>query len=172
VRGVDQVMSSDFLIDSASGPHSQFVVQVKPSEAFDDLNTIEKLELERRYWQLKQVPWFLVTELEIELVVKQNIEWLYPTRAQGTIEPELIAQLPLLYKAVKEDPNSKIIDICKKIDSAYDLDLGHTLRDIRHLTANGYIKFNIRKAFRTITAAELTFCQFDDMEALLHVANQ
>lgn len=172
VRGVYQMMSSDFLVDAEAGPYRQFVVQVKPMEALCDSRTIEKLELERRYWKLKQVPWFLITEYEIEPVIKQNIEWLYPTKTDGGIEPELLGQLPILHKAFANAPNAKVIDICKKIDSAYDQDLGHTLSDVRSLTANGFIKFNIQKAFRTITASELSFCQFDDMEALLHVANQ
>jgi len=172
IRGVDQVMSSDFLIDTVSGFHRQFAVQVKSIEAFADVNTIEKLELERRYWQLKQVPWFLITEHEIDPVIRQNIEWLYPTKTEGLVEPELLTQLPLLYKAFSKAPETKIIDICKQIDTAYDLELGDTLRDVRTLIANGFLKFNIHKVFRTITATEVTFCQFNDMEAVLHVANQ
>lgn len=172
VRGVDQVMSSDFLIDSNTAPHRQFAVQVKPLEALSEVSTIEKLELERRYWLLKQTPWYLITECEIDPIVKQNLEWLYPAKTENLVGPELLTQLPLLHRFFNQAPNAKIIDICKKIDSAYELELGHTLRDIRTLTANGFLKFNIHKAFRTITAAELTFCQFSDTEALLNVANQ
>ena len=172
VRGVDQVMSSDFLVDTDSGLHRQFAVQVKPMEALSDVKIIEKLELERRYWQLKKVPWFLITEHEIDPVIRQNVEWLYPTKTEGLVEPGLLAQLPLLYRTFSKAPETKVIDICKKIDTAYDLELGHTLRDVRTLIANGFLKFNIHKVFRTITAAELIFCQFNDMEALLHVANQ
>jgi len=172
VRGVDQVMSSDFLVDTASGPHRQFAVQVKRMEAFSDVRTIEKLELERRYWQLKQVPWFLITEHEIDPVIRQNVDWLYPTKTDGLVEPGLLMQLPVLFRAFSKAPEAKVIDICKQIDTAYDLELGNTLRDVRTLIANGFLKFNIHKVFRTITAAELIFCQFNDMEALLHVANQ
>ena len=172
VRGVDQVMSSDFLVDTDNGLHRQFAVQVKPMEALSDVKIIEKLELERRYWQLKKVPWFLITEHEIDPVIKQNVEWLYPTKTEGLVEPGLLAQLPLLYRTFSKAPETKVIDICKQIDTAYDLELGHTLRDVRTLIANGFLKFNIHKVFRTITAVELIFCQFNDMEALLHVANQ
>lgn len=170
ISGVDQVMSSDFLVDAESGPHRQFVIQVKPMEALADPNTIMKLELERRYWQLKQVPWFLITEHEINPLIKQNIEWLYSVKVDGFVESELLAQLPILYKAFAKSPTSKVIDICKQIDGAYDLGLGDTLRDVRALTANGFIKFNILKSFRSITASELIFCQFNDMEALQNVA--
>jgi hypothetical protein len=57
-------------------------------EALSDVKIIEKLELERRYWQLKQVPWFLITEHEIDPVIRQNVEWLYPTKTEGLVEPD------------------------------------------------------------------------------------
>jgi hypothetical protein len=172
IRGVDQVMSSDFLVDSRTGPHRQFAVQVKSSESFNDANTIEKLEIERRYWLSKQIPWFLVTEHEIDPVIKQNISWLYPTKSDGLIDVELIQQLPILESAFSKSPQSKMIDICKQMDTAYDLELGQTLRDVRTLIANGFLKFNMLQTYRVLTASDLVFCRFGDIEDLLHVANQ
>lgn len=172
VRGVDQVMSSDFLIDAAYGPDRQFAIQVKPLDKLVMPETIEKLELERRYWQLKQIPWFIVTEKEIDLVIKQNIEWLYPAKNEAAVEAGLLAQLPLLSKAFSKAAGSKVIDVCKHLDTAYELELGHSLRDVRTLVANGFIKFDIHKPFRSLNASDLTFCHFENMEALLHVANQ
>ena len=49
IRGVDQVMSTDFLVDCKDGPFEQFAIQVKPAAALQDERTLEKLELERRY---------------------------------------------------------------------------------------------------------------------------
>jgi len=172
IRGVDQVMSSDFLVDSRIGLHRQFAVQVKSSESFNDTKTIEKLEIERRYWLSKQIPWFLVTEHEIDPVIKQNISWLYPTKSDGLIDVELIQQLPILESAFSKSPQSKMIDVCKQMDTAYDLELGQTLRDVRTLIANGYLKFNMHQAYRVLTASDLVFCPFSDIEDLLHVANQ
>lgn len=172
IRAVDQVMSSDFLVDSRIGPHRQFAVQVKSSESFNDTNIIEKLEIERRYWLSKQIPWFLVTEHEIDPVIKQNISWLYQTKSDGFIDVELIQQLPILQSAFSKSPQSKMIDVCKQMDTAYDLELGQTLRDVRTLIANGYLKFNMYQAYRVLTASDLVFCPFSDIEDLLHVANQ
>jgi hypothetical protein len=60
VRGINQVMTSDFLVDSSS--HKQFAIQVKPLSELKDPRTIEKLEIERQYWQSKNIPWFIMTE--------------------------------------------------------------------------------------------------------------
>lgn len=172
VGGIDQVMSSDFLLDSKVGPYHQFAVQVKYSEAFGDSNTIEKLEIERRYWQSKGIPWFLITELEIDSVIKQNINWLYASKAEVLVDIDLLQQLPMLQKEFTKFPRTKVVDICKMIDTAYDLEIGKTLRDVRVLTANGFLKFDIYKKFKVLVAEDLVVSAVSDMEGLLHVANQ
>lgn len=48
IRGGAQVMSTDFLVDSND---KQFAIQIKPVTALQDERTLEKLELECRYWQ-------------------------------------------------------------------------------------------------------------------------
>jgi hypothetical protein len=78
-KGVLQYMSSDFLVNSSNKERSKFVLQAKYTDAFGEPRTIEKLELERRYWEKKGVPIFLVTEQEIPKIVLQNIEWLSNT---------------------------------------------------------------------------------------------
>jgi len=78
-KGVLQYMSSDFLVNSSNKERSKFVLQAKYTDAFGEPRTIEKLELERRYWEKKGVPFFLVTEQEIPKIVLQNIEWLSNT---------------------------------------------------------------------------------------------
>lgn len=55
-RGIPQIMTSDFLINTRSAQRPKFVLQAKYSEALQDARTIEKLELERRYWQQKSIP--------------------------------------------------------------------------------------------------------------------
>ncbi len=78
VRGVDQVMTTDFLIDAKEPFQKQFAVQVKYGESFRDERTIEKLDLERCYWRQKGIPWVAIIEQDIDIVIKKNIEWLYP----------------------------------------------------------------------------------------------
>ncbi|WP_435300703.1 hypothetical protein [Escherichia coli] len=51
------------------------------------------------------------------------------------------------------------------------LELGKTLSEIRALTANGFIKFNIYKSFRANKCADLCISQVVNMEELRYVAN-
>ncbi len=81
-QGVIQVMSSDFLVTTTKKKLPKFAIQAKIAETLQDPRTIEKLEIERRYWKLKLIPWFIVTEKDIPGVVFQNINWLYRCTAR------------------------------------------------------------------------------------------
>ncbi|CAI2051412.1 Transposon Tn7 transposition protein tnsA [Serratia fonticola] len=172
IRGVDQVMSSDFLVDSANAQHRQFVIQVKPLEAFEDTRTIEKLELERRYWKLKQVPWYLVTNNEIDPVVRQNMQWLLADKSDDALNQTVLEQFDFMENIFQQRPDITVIDVCKHIDFSYGLELGQSLRDIRILVANGMVTFDIFKPFRCCCAGELKFYQLDQVQELLYVGNQ
>ncbi|WP_291329720.1 TnsA endonuclease N-terminal domain-containing protein [Desulfovibrio sp. UCD-KL4C] len=74
VSGSFQVMSSNFLVNSFDPALPKFVLQAKYAKDLSDPRTVEKLELEQRYWEHKNVPWFLVTEKEISRTASQNIE--------------------------------------------------------------------------------------------------
>lgn len=55
-QGVLQIMSSDFLVNTRDSQRPKFVLQAKLSEKLQDSRTIERLELERRYWAQKSIP--------------------------------------------------------------------------------------------------------------------
>ena len=131
--GVNLVMSSDFLVNSTSKDQPKFAIQAKYSEALKDPRTIEKLEIERRYWQLKKVPFFLVTEKEIDKVVVSNIEWLYGVKGyfDEIITDELLQLFGNMKAYFSRYPNRKVIDICKEYDNAYEQELGKSLYDVR-----------------------------------------
>ena len=68
-------MSSDFYILTSDYPQQRFAIQAKYHSDLDKTRVIEKLEIERRYWQQKDVPWKIITELDISKAVFQNIQW-------------------------------------------------------------------------------------------------
>lgn len=156
---VNLVMSSDFLVNSASRIQPKFAIQVKYSEALKDPRTVEKLEIERRYWQLKKIPWFLVTEKEIDKVIISNIEWLYGVKGyfDEIITDELILLLENMKTYFGRYPNRKVVDICKEYDHAYGQELGKSLYDIRLMCAARLITFDIRYSFHSLKATNITF---------------
>ena len=65
IRGNTHVMTSDFYIVSSDKELSQFVLQAKYSTDLMKPRTIEKLEIERRYWHSKGISWQIITEKDI-----------------------------------------------------------------------------------------------------------
>jgi len=171
--GVNLVMSSDFLVNSTSINQPKFAIQVKYSEALKDPRTVEKLEIERRYWKLKKIPWFLVTEKEIDKVVVSNIEWLYGVK--GYFDEIITNELVLLLENMKAYfglyPNRKVIDICKEYDKAYEQELGKSLYDIRLMCAARLITFDIRYFFHNLKAKNIMFRSVSLHEGRTNVAS-
>jgi len=129
VAGIEQYMSSDFLIDSTRKDLPKFALQAKRAEDLKKPRVMEKLELERRYWAHKKVPWFLITEQEIPAVVFQNIKWLYPAQ-RDVIAAEDLPQLVDTYSYhFATNPNATLTNIAKKIDVRSGLGkLDHSIR--------------------------------------------
>lgn len=80
------VLTSDLLVSTLSrGVARQFVLSVKRlgnllPGAKGLCRTIQKLALERAYWQRRQVPWYLVTEAQYDAISVRNLELLRPHR--------------------------------------------------------------------------------------------
>lgn len=142
--GIDQYLSSDFLVDSTNEQEPRFVLQAKYKDALDDARTVEKLELERRYWQEKGLPWYLITEADIPATVSKNILWLYPSQRNEHGDSEFTQQQIELYAHhFAKRPDQTLLAICKELDAAYDLPLGESLYEVRALLAKRYFTFDL-----------------------------
>ena len=172
VSGIQQYMSSDFLVNTTDSKRPKFVIQAKYSEALTDYRTIEKLELERRYWNEKEVPWFIVTEIDIPKVVVKNIAWLYPAQRDEVESDVLIERTQFYAHHFNEKPNSLIVDICKALDVAYVLPTGESLFEVRQLLANRCFYFDFFIQSHKLKACDLTLENIDCLIRALYVSNQ
>nr|WP_281491830.1 TnsA endonuclease N-terminal domain-containing protein [Wohlfahrtiimonas chitiniclastica] len=57
IGGNVHVMTSDFYVVSSDKKFSQLVLQAKYANELKKPRVIEKLEIERRYWNSKGIPW-------------------------------------------------------------------------------------------------------------------
>lgn len=171
--GVDQYMSSDFLVDSADETEPRFVWQAKYAAALGNARTVEKLEVERRYWEEKEHPWYLVTEREIPPVVFKNIQWLYPAQRDDEEDMELaLQQIEFYAYHFEKNPNKTLIVICKELDAAYDLPLGESLYEVRRLLTKRYFTFDIFIPSTKLTAKDLQAGDLGFIREVYLVSNQ
>lgn len=166
-------MSSDFLVDTSDRSEPKFVLQAKYVDSLNDSRTVEKLELERRYWQQKEVPWYLVTEREIDAIAKENIDWLYVLKGELEVKDmvEVRVNIATFDAVLAENPKLNIISLCKTIDQAYHLEPGESLYDFRMLCAARAITFDLRKPFRKLTANDFTLHSLEALKGVVNVAS-
>jgi hypothetical protein len=140
------VMTTDFLITVSDGPESREIARtVKPSDQLDSDRVLEKFEIERLYWEARQISWGIVTENEISEVVAKNVQWLHGSCHLGAF-PALDA-LPLdqieqviLGRIASGLPLAQITSQC---DDRLGLPAGASLTAVRHLIATRRWRVNM-----------------------------
>lgn len=171
-QGVLQIMSSDFLVNTRDPHRPKFVLQAKFSDKLQDTRIIEKLELERRYWAQKSIPWMLVTERDIPKVIFQNISWLYPAQRDQLEEETMRERVSIYAYHFQQSPEKTLIDISKRLDAAYALPEGQSLLEIRQLLAKRCFLFDILLPYTKLKAGELQAENMITMTEALRVSNQ
>ena len=72
------VLTTDFYIslrnENGSFEHAR---TVKYAKDLSDRRTLEKLEIERRYWEVREIDWGIVTEHEIPTELAKNVDFLH-----------------------------------------------------------------------------------------------
>ncbi|MDK2123065.1 TnsA endonuclease N-terminal domain-containing protein [Parachitinimonas caeni] len=172
MRGKIQVMSTDFLVDTSIPGALRMAIQVKTSADLFNPRTIEKLEIERRYWAGKEIPWYLLTEKQIPRAVSANISWLYPAQAVSEAFEDLLNLAPLYLQFFSTNQALRISQAAMMLDQAYALAPGESLQNIRTMMALRILLFDIYTPWSTLTVQELRASS--DLHALRdrYAANQ
>ncbi|CAM4135826.1 TnsA endonuclease N-terminal domain-containing protein [Psychrobacter arenosus] len=175
IRGELHIMTSDFYVITSARSQNQFALQAKYSKDLNNPRVIEKLEIERRYWQSKDIPWQIVTEKDIPLEVQNNIKWLYP-ESDSEIDADFYSKINFYAEQILKNPNNSTIGLCKEIDNAYHSELGTSLNDLRILLAQRFFTFDLRIDFRKLKCRDLRINQSESWnvisEEILYVSNQ
>ena len=112
---------------------------VKFAKDLQSEQTLEKLEIERRYWQIRNIDWGIVTEYEIPEVLARNVEWLHPFLHAENLSPlserEIFRIATALTLRVAKG-NVPLVNITDECDDQLGLSPGTGLSVVRHLIAN------------------------------------
>ena len=112
------VLTSDLLVSTTSnGAQSEFVLSVKRLSAIHPdakglRRTLQKLTLERTYWQRRKVPWYLVTEAQYDPIVIRNLGLLRPARQHWTSEERCLAARDLAAWAMSPTGRRRTLRQC------------------------------------------------------------
>jgi hypothetical protein len=145
VRGVMQVMTTDFVIDILeNGKIKQIAISVKYHVELEDERVVEKQELERRYWEGQDIDWFLFTEKEVPIRLIQNIKWLMPHIHSFDLDEQgQIHAFETINQAIQTYPVNKIAHVMKTLDEVKGQQAGTYLAYMRHLLAQNAFTWDL-----------------------------
>lgn len=158
-QGTDEIVTTDFLIDlDYGGKISRRALSAKYVDALDDPRVLEKLELERRYWLSKDIPFYLVTEAEIPELLKKNVHWFHPYISHFELSSvEQHEYFNLFLTAFNKYPSQKLTELTTKLDDEYNVQAGDHLAMMRHLFAQRAFHFDLEKlTIKNLRARDIT----------------
>lgn len=143
------VMTTDFLVTIRSESQAKDCARtIKYAPDLQSRRTIEKLEIERRYWRARNVDWGLVTEHEIPMVLAKNVELLHDYRCLtdrlALAEGEILEVAVLLTQRVMQT-NATLRRVTLDCDKHLGLEPGTSLAIAYHLMATRRWQINVEE---------------------------
>ena len=140
-------MSTDFLlVENIDGKQKSIARTVKYVKDLRKKRVLEKFDIERIYWQRRNIDWGIVTENDINPVLVQNIIWVRKAKTLMGIDDlniDLIIQIELELRNKIYRNNISISKISSIIDTFYFLETGTSLFVVRFLIANKIWRVNM-----------------------------
>jgi hypothetical protein len=138
LSGYPFVLTCDFMISTMDGAKAR---TIKMTSELSNARTLEKLEIERRYWMAQSVDWKIITEREIPFQKARNIEWLYT--AQGfCISSEFAQALDKLKQLLLSGKHS-VFEAVQTVEGEYLLAPGTGLQLFKQLALDKAVTVNL-----------------------------
>lgn len=141
------VMTTDFLVDVRVGNVTiQQARSVKPAEHLKRPRILEKLEIERRYWQARGVDWGVVTEYEIPKPETDNLRLLHAYQRLDDRLPENVNCASIAQFLLDTKCPQRLDELTRSGDSQLQLAAGTTLTVLYHLLATRQFPFRLSES--------------------------
>lgn len=146
------VMTSDFFLKvNMNSGHNYLVRTAKYESALENARTLEKLEIERRYWVARHKEWGIYTETGIPKDLVENVKWCYPFYDASSLDPltktEITNIASVLTRSVLTT-DAPLRRITSRSDHVLELEPGRSLAVVRHLLATRYWNIDMYKRLR------------------------
>lgn len=150
---VPHILTVSFLITRIDRNNNPYHVArvIKASSELEKKSTIERLELQRRYFEKKNIDFGIVTEKEINKQVARNIAWAL-TAFDLQDYPQLVSNMQYLkwdMLNLLSNPVVTFNDVFGKLESSYQLEKGLALVLFKHLVATKQIDMELDKKIET-----------------------
>lgn len=134
--GEQFVITTNFLltIKEADGTIKYIARAVKNCSELSKNITIQKLEIEKRYWSSKNIDFKIITEKELNRNFCKNLQWIRETILDGAeLMPSREERSSRMYVYMLNNRNIIIKDLFKDFERRNDIDKGTALYLFRYL---------------------------------------
>lgn len=133
-------MTTDFFITLKRADHEiEQARTIKPSADLLSQRTLEKLEIERLYWERRNIDWGIVTEEEIPKTLVENLKWLrscYWLSDLAPLNQDDITRIATVLTPQVSQERMALTRITNECDDQLGLSPGTSLSVVRYLVAN------------------------------------
>ncbi|WP_422448978.1 TnsA endonuclease C-terminal domain-containing protein [Thermoanaerobacterium sp. DL9XJH110] len=146
--GTPYVISTSFLITvrNHDGSVRYLARSLKAASELERRISLERLEIERRYWEARGIDWGIVTNKDIPVIKAKNIEWIHSARyayADTGLSEGDLAELAEAFLFRLSQSSESIRKTALLFDKDYALAPGTGMFLFRHLLAVKRIKVNM-----------------------------
>lgn len=146
--GIPYVISTSFLITvkTQDGNVRYLARSIKAASELEKKISLERLEIERRYWEAREIDWGIVTNKDIPVTRAKNIEWIHSARyayADAGLSEGDLAELVEAFLLRLSQSSESIRKTALVFDKDYVLAPGTGMFLFRHLLAVKRIKVNM-----------------------------
>lgn len=142
-------MTTDFVVTVRQSVGSiEQARTVKYAQDLQSKRNLEKLEIERCYWQRRNIDWGIVTEREVSKTLAENIKWLHPYLDLNDLPQSDITRITMVMTPLVLQAKDSLADIAAICDDQLGLTPGLSLLVVRHLLANRVWQVNMVQPIR------------------------
>ena len=136
------VMTTDFVITTQEGIVAR---SVKQSEELENPRVLEKLEIERRYWERRHVKWRIVTEETIDHQKARNLEWIYRARFYPEMLPEGrdAQEIETFFANLYHGTCLSVADVARQTEERFELSPGLGITTFQYMLLQHQIKIDL-----------------------------
>ncbi len=158
ISGKLKVVTTDLVIELKN--RNSLAVAVKYAEDLNDMRTVEKLQIEKVFWEQQGYQWKLFTEQEITAAIKENLEWLHAANQNpNDLYTELsVTDIQLVYQRFS-GAKKRLSTVCSVLDDEYSCEPGFHIGVTRKAIAANLIDVPLHKVFRQWSCSDLSLTQ-------------
>lgn len=150
-----KVVTTNFLIDVVGG--DKLAINVLYKKDLSKKRNLEKLQLEKAYWENKGIKWLIVTEEQFSDDLKENMAWIRPYVYLSDDEKMQIDNetQKVLFPRLQMGSAKSLLKYCGELDDSYQLVPGSHLEMLRKAVANKRLSVPLNKSFHSWKCNEI-----------------